>query len=44
MIRSVQRTFYGRERTVATSLPFTRYDRVAEALGGEGETIEECYP
>jgi acetolactate synthase-1/2/3 large subunit len=41
MIRSVQQTFYGRERTVATSLPFTRYDRVAEALGGEGETIED---
>jgi thiamine pyrophosphate-dependent acetolactate synthase large subunit-like protein len=39
MIRSVQQAFYGRERTVATSLPFTRYDRVAEALGGEGETI-----
>ena len=41
MIRSVQQTFYGRERTVATSLPFTRYDRVAEALGGVGETIED---
>jgi acetolactate synthase-1/2/3 large subunit len=41
MIRSVQQTFYGRERTVATSLPFTRYDRLVEALGGEGETIED---
>ena len=41
MIRSVQQAFYGRERTVATSLPFTRYDRVAEALGGTGETIED---
>ena len=41
MIRSVQQSFYGRERTVATSLPFTRYDRVVEALGGEGETIED---
>jgi acetolactate synthase-1/2/3 large subunit len=41
MIRSVQQAFYGRERTVATSLPFTRYDRVAEALGGVGETIED---
>jgi acetolactate synthase-1/2/3 large subunit len=41
MIRSVQQTFYGRERTVATSLPFTRYDRLAEALGGEGETVED---
>ena len=36
MIRSVQQTFYGRERTVATSLPFTRYDRLVEALGGVG--------
>ena len=41
MIRSVQQTVYGRERTVASSLPFTRYDRVAEALGGVGETIED---
>jgi acetolactate synthase I/II/III large subunit len=41
MIRSVQQTFYGRERTVATSLPFSRYDRLVEAMGGEGETIEE---
>jgi acetolactate synthase-1/2/3 large subunit len=41
MIRSVQQTFYGRERAVATSLPFTRYDRLVEALGGEGETIED---
>jgi acetolactate synthase-1/2/3 large subunit len=41
MIRSVQQTFYGRERTVGTSLPFTRYDRLAEALGGDGETIED---
>jgi acetolactate synthase-1/2/3 large subunit len=41
MIRSVQQTFYGRERTVATSLPFSRYDRLVEAMGGEGETIED---
>jgi acetolactate synthase-1/2/3 large subunit len=41
MIRSVQQSFYGRERTVATSLPFTRYDRLVEALGGEGETVED---
>jgi acetolactate synthase I/II/III large subunit len=41
MIRSIQQSFYGRERTVGTSLPFTRYDRVVEALGGEGETIED---
>jgi acetolactate synthase-1/2/3 large subunit len=41
MIRTIQEAFYGRERVVATSLPFTRYDRVAEALGGDGETIED---
>ncbi len=41
MIRGIQEGFYGRERLVATSLPFTRYDRLAEALGGVGELIEE---
>jgi acetolactate synthase-1/2/3 large subunit len=41
MIRTIQEAFYGRERLVATSLPFTRYDRVVEALGGRGETITE---
>ena len=41
MIRTIQEAFYGRERLVATSLPFTRYDRVVEALGGDGETIED---
>jgi acetolactate synthase-1/2/3 large subunit len=41
MIRAVQQSFYGRERTVATSLPFTRYDRLVEAMGGEGETIDD---
>jgi acetolactate synthase-1/2/3 large subunit len=41
MIRTVQQAFYGRERMVATSLPYTRYDRLAEALGGEGEAIED---
>jgi acetolactate synthase-1/2/3 large subunit len=41
MIRSIQESFYGRERTVGTSLPFTRYDRIVEALGGIGETIED---
>jgi len=40
-IRAVQEAFYGRERLVGTSLPLTRYDRVAEALGGVGETIED---
>jgi acetolactate synthase-1/2/3 large subunit len=41
MIRSIQESFYGRERVVGTSLPLTRYDQVVEALGGVGETIEE---
>jgi acetolactate synthase-1/2/3 large subunit len=41
MIRSIQESFYGRERLVGTSLPLTRYDRVVEALGGTGETIED---
>jgi acetolactate synthase-1/2/3 large subunit len=41
MIRSIQESFYGRERLVGTSLPFTRYDRIVEALGGTGETIED---
>jgi acetolactate synthase-1/2/3 large subunit len=41
MIRTIQESFYGRERLVATSLPFARYDRVVEALGGAGETIED---
>jgi acetolactate synthase-1/2/3 large subunit len=41
MIRTIQEAFYGRERLVATSLPLTRYDLVAEALGGRGETIED---
>ncbi|HEV8310686.1 MAG TPA: thiamine pyrophosphate-binding protein [Methylomirabilota bacterium] len=41
MIRTIQESFYGRERLVGTSLPFTRYDRVVEALGGAGETIED---
>ncbi|HEV8674390.1 MAG TPA: thiamine pyrophosphate-binding protein [Methylomirabilota bacterium] len=41
MIRTIQESFYGRERVVATALPFTRYDRIVEALGGVGETIED---
>jgi acetolactate synthase-1/2/3 large subunit len=41
MIRTIQESFYGRERVVGTSLPLTRYDRIAEALGGIGETVED---
>ena len=35
-IRNPQLSFFGAERAVATSLPFTRYDRMVEALGGTG--------
>jgi acetolactate synthase-1/2/3 large subunit len=31
---------YGKERTVATYLNYTRYDKVVEALGGHGEYCE----
>ena len=37
----VRHLCYRRGRVVGTSLPFTRYDRVVEALGGTGETIED---
>ena len=39
-IRRGQIQLYGEERAVATSLSFTRYDRVIEALGGHGEYVE----
>jgi acetolactate synthase-1/2/3 large subunit len=35
-IRNPQLSFFGAERAVATSLPFTRFDRMVEALGGTG--------
>jgi acetolactate synthase-1/2/3 large subunit len=35
-IRNPQLSFFGAERTVGTSLPFTRFDRMVEALGGTG--------
>lgn len=35
-----QEQMYGAERTPATKLTFTRYDRVVEALGGHGEYVE----
>ena len=38
-IRSPQVSFFGEGRTVATSLPTTRYDRMVEALGGRGAYI-----
>jgi acetolactate synthase-1/2/3 large subunit len=40
-IRNPQLSFFGAERAVATSLPFTRYDRMAEALGGVGFHVTE---
>ncbi len=42
-IRAPQVAFYGEERAVATSLKWgTRYDLVAEALGGHGELVEDA--
>ncbi len=35
-----QISMYGKERTVATLLEYTRYDKVVEALGGHGEYCE----
>ena len=35
-----QEQLYGRERTVATRLDYTRYDQVVAALGGHGEYVE----
>ena len=40
-IRNPQFSFFGAERMVATSLPFTRYDRMVEALGGKGIHVTE---
>jgi len=39
-IRRGQVQLYGSERSVATALAFTRYDKVVEALGGHGEYVE----
>ncbi len=36
-----QRALYGRERTVATKLDYTRYDQMVEALGGRGFWVED---
>jgi acetolactate synthase I/II/III large subunit len=38
----LQLKHYGAERAVACSLLATRYDRVAEALGGHGEHVERA--
>ncbi len=40
-IRNPQLSFYGEARAVATSLPATRFDLVAEALGARGALVTE---
>jgi acetolactate synthase-1/2/3 large subunit len=40
-IRNPQLSFFGAERAVGTSLPFTRFDRMVEALGGKGVRVTE---
>ena len=39
-IRRGQRDMFGDERSVATALDYTRYDKMVEALGGHGEYVE----
>lgn len=39
-IQRGQRDLYGASRVVATSLNYTRYDKMVEALGGHGEWVE----
>src|SRR5437870_2950125 len=40
-IRNPQLSFFGAERAVGTSLPFTRFDQMMEALGGKGAHVTE---
>jgi acetolactate synthase-1/2/3 large subunit len=40
-IRNPQRSFFGEARSVATSLPATRYDLMVAALGGRGVLVRE---
>src|SRR5216110_1858424 len=40
-IRNPQLSFYGAARAVATSLPVTRFDLLAEALGARGVLVRE---
>jgi acetolactate synthase-1/2/3 large subunit len=40
-IRNPQLSFFGAERAVGTSLPFTRFDQMVEALGGRGVYVTE---
>lgn len=39
-IRVIQKSMLGPERTFATSLAPTRYDKIVEAMGGHGEYVE----
>jgi acetolactate synthase I/II/III large subunit len=41
-IRNPQLSFFGAERAVGTSLPFTRFDRMVEALGGKGVYVTKA--
>ena len=43
-IRNPQLSFFGAERAVGTSLPFTRFDRMVEALGGKGDPRDRAGP
>jgi len=40
-IRNPQLSFFGEDRAVGTSLPFTRYDLMVEALGGRGAHVTD---
>lgn len=40
-IRNPQVSFWGEDRSVGTSLPVSRYDRMVEALGGRGVFVTE---
>jgi len=37
-----QKELYGKERIVATTLDYTHYEKVVEAVGGHGEWVESC--
>ena len=37
-----QKELYGKDRLVATTLEYTHYEKVVEAVGGHGEWVETC--
>ena len=37
-----QRELYGKDRIVATTLDYTHYEKVVEAVGGHGEWVDSC--